>query len=151
MNANTLKAITRHGESLLAAFPSATEKDPVALCKKLRRVETAANRFATDYCNGDIQADDNNEVFYRHYGRGTNGPFLTEKVDGPEKFLRRVRAILGITSEKAKEIGLFVNLDARGYSLKLSDDWTMGYNSKAERRIHTDWGGYGILAPDLTQ
>ena len=44
MNTNTLKAITRHGESLLKAFPNALEKNPVALCKKLRRIETGLAR-----------------------------------------------------------------------------------------------------------
>ena len=41
---------------------------------------------------------------------------------------------------------LFVNGDARGYALKIMDSYVM------ERRldIYKDWGGYGIIAPDLT-
>lgn len=53
MNAKTLEAINRHGESLLKAFPNCTEKNPVALCKKLRRIETSLARPLVDYCNGD--------------------------------------------------------------------------------------------------
>ena len=149
MNAKTLEAIETHGKNLLAIFPNATERNPVALCKKLRRIETAAHRFATDYCNGDVQPDGEGKEWFRHYGRGTAGPFLTEKTHGPERFLARVRKLLGITPAKAEQVGLRVNLDARGYALKLSEDWTKGYNSRAPFPIYADWGGYGILAPDL--
>jgi len=129
MNANTLKAIIRHGESLLAAFPTATEKDPVALCKKLRRVENAVSLVTTKACNepmpeGELEA-------------------------ATDKAKARVCAILGITPAKSKEIGLFINRDPRGCACKLSDDWTRGYNAKAALRIYSDFGGYGILAPDL--
>jgi len=37
-------------------------------------------------------------------------------------------------------------MDPRGYALKLDDEWTRA-NAP---HIHRDWGGYGILAPDLT-
>ncbi len=36
----------------------------------------------------------------------------------------------------------FLNADARGYTLKLREPHTWYY---------TDWGGYGILSPDLTE
>lgn len=156
MNQKTKEAVVRHGNSLLAVFTECTEKDPVALCKKLRRIENAAHKFATDYCNGDIQGDDTNDTFYRHYGRGTNGPFLTEKVSGPEHFISRVCKLLGITATQAKDHhGLFVNLDARGYAMKLGSSWTQVHNRYYAQlhdlpTIHTDMGGYGILAPDLT-
>jgi hypothetical protein len=151
MNTQTRDRIIRHGQALLAAFPNAVERDPLALCKKLRRIETVAHRFATDYCNGDVSSDDEGEKFYRQHGRGTSGPFLTEAIDGPEVFLARVCKILSITPDKAKETGLFVNLDARGYALKLSDEWTRQHNATADLRLHSDWGGYGIIAPDLTE
>ena len=47
------QAIEKHGQNLLAIFPKATERDPVKLCKKLRRLETAANVAAVKYCNGE--------------------------------------------------------------------------------------------------
>ena len=43
--------------------------------------------------------------------------------------------------EKFKQY-LFINLDPRGYSLKLD----LPYNTQTT--IHKDWGGYGILAPE---
>lgn len=130
MNAKTLEAITRHGESLLAAFPDATERDPVALCKKLRRIETRASYIGVRLC-------------------GDSG-YSYEAADAEtDKALASVCKLLGLTPAKAQEVGLFVNRDPRGYALKLSDDWTRGYNSKAELRLYTDWGGDAILAPDL--
>jgi hypothetical protein len=138
MNAKTKEAIQRHGLSLLAAFPNATERDPVALCKKLRRIENSLTRPLTDYCNGDFDA-------------GEDG----EKLDAiTDKALAKVRVILGMTPKSdsfADAYGLFINRDPRGYALKLDDEWTRVYNRTADIRIHSDWGGYGILAPDLTE
>ena len=132
MNAKTLEAITRHGESLLAAFPTATETNPAALCKKLRRVEVSASSIGLRLCNGPW----------------FDG--MEEWADKEtEKHLSRVRNLLGITPAKSEEIGLFINRDPRGFALKLDDNWTRGYNAKAALRIYSDFGGYGILAPDL--
>ena len=71
--------IKRHGERLLALYPNAVERDPVKLCKKLFAVEREARRYTTDYCNGDIQPDDD----YANI----------RELDG--KFLGMARAILG--------------------------------------------------------
>jgi hypothetical protein len=49
--------IKAHGENLLAIFPNATERDPLTLCKKLRRIEVRANRAACDACNHQAGAD----------------------------------------------------------------------------------------------
>jgi hypothetical protein len=139
MTTKQKESIMRHGQSLLAAFPNATERDPVKLCKKLRRIETKAHQFTTDYCNGVVQSDDDMDSYTR----------AGLPVPGPEAFLGKVRSILGITNVEAEACGLFVNRDPRGYALKLSDDWTRDHNSKAECRIYSDWGGYGILAPEI--
>lgn len=135
MNAKTLEAVKRHGESLLLAFPNCTEKDPVALCKKLRRIEVATHYVMTQYCNGDLTAD---------------------KADAAEEHaITRIRKLLNCADHPAY-VGLFVNRDPRGYALKLSSEWTQDYNrreyahGKSGLPIYTDWGGYGILAPDLT-
>ena len=44
--------IKAHGENLLAIFPNATERDPIALYKKLRRMEAKAQAIALRLCNG---------------------------------------------------------------------------------------------------
>lgn len=139
MNAKTLEAIKRHGESLLTAFPNATEKDPVALCKKLRRIETSLTKPLTDYCNGDLTDD-------------------VQLDQTCNTAIDRVRNLLGMSNGCGHTVGLFVNRDPRGYALKLSDEWTRNYNRKMYRDngngclqpIYTDMGGYGIIAPDLT-
>ncbi len=46
-----------HGENLLTIFPSAKERDPVSLCRKLRRIETRASRAACAACNDQAGAD----------------------------------------------------------------------------------------------
>lgn len=134
MKAKTLEAIKRHGESLLQAFPDATERDPVALCKKLRRVETAISRVTERACSVYVPDE--------------------EMKAAEEKALARVRKLLGLTPTQAATVGLFVNHDPRGYALKFSDEWTTSYNAgqnhKDGKPLHRDWGGYGIAAPDLT-
>ena len=131
MNAKTLEAVTKHGEQLLAIFPNATERDPVALCKKLRRIENSAHRFAEDFCNGLIQPCEDSDIDA-----------------GVDRILARVEKVL-----KQSESGapVFVNLDPRGYALKICDDWMRANHGRPEvARLHQDLGGYGIVAPDLT-
>lgn len=135
MNANTLEAIRKHGETLLAMFPNATEKDPVALCKKLRRIETAIAGPILDYANGD---------------NGMTADKLTHETSMAEI---RCGNLLGLDKHGIALAGLFVNCDPRGYALKLDSDWFK--HCQNERRennlpvLHQDWGGYGIIAPDL--
>lgn len=146
MNAKTLEAVTKHGNSLLAAFPNATEQNTVALCKKLRRIETVAHRAATDYCNGTPCHAVAGRVF--HFGNNE-----TDWDDFCGIIEKRAGKLLG--ESELKDSGFFVNGDARGYTLKLSDDWTRRVNAawrelgNPELQIHTDMGGYGILAPEL--
>lgn len=44
--------IAQHGQNLLAIFPDASERDPVKLCKKLRKLETVAAAIGLQLCNG---------------------------------------------------------------------------------------------------
>jgi len=120
--------IKAHGENLLHLFPNATERDPIALCKKLRRLEAKTSRITTDYCNGDFDA-------------GENGEKLDAALD---PILAKVNAILGNTGKNP--VPVFVNRDPRGYGLKIDDDWMR----KTGARLYSDWGGYGIIAPEIT-
>lgn len=137
MNAKTHEAIRRHGETLLAAFPNATEKDPITLCKKLRRIETTAHRGATDYCNGELTSDGWDRLSSR--------------------MLARVGGLLGLDAAGLQMAHVFINGDARGYALKLDSDgdwfkdWQANRYKTQQPPLYTDWGGYGILAPDLNQ
>lgn len=140
MNTKTLEAITRHGIALLNAFPHAPERDPVKLCKKLRRIETAIARVVMDYSNGE---------------NGVNQDRLDH-----EKALAKIRVseLLGLDKYGFELAGLLVNSDPRGYALKIDDEksgwfvhWQDEQRKAGKPTIHTDWGGFGILAPDLTE
>ena len=44
------------------------------------------------------------------------------------------------------KIPCFINGDCRGYALKIKDQYVRENNLK----IQTDFGGYGLIAPDLS-
>ena len=80
MNAKTLEAVERHGRQLLAIFPNATERDPVTLCNKLRRVEAVAERHALMLCNDEAYCNQpesvHDDTIYRiHAGNTLSGEF----------------------------------------------------------------------------
>jgi hypothetical protein len=151
MNANTLKAVTEHGELLLAIFPNSTEQNPVALCKKLRRLEAQAMKHTLELCNGDEPGEHGEEW----QGRHNNALFM---------ILNRINVLLGNTTDKPPTVPVFINRDPRGYALKIDDEWmrqnmwtlnngnrhTNGSGNISVARLHRDLGGYGIIAPDLT-
>ena len=116
------QAIKKHGRNLQAIFPAAADLDPVTLCKKLRRIEVAANAKAVAYCNGEIDCD--------QWGQFSDA--TAAKVD----------AILGF---RAAGVPVVVNGDPRGYALKIKEDWTREHDCL----VYRDWGGYGIIAPEI--
>ena len=112
--------VEQHGKNLLAIFPQAKIKDTIKLCKSLLRLENKAHKLATDYCNGLYDC---------------------ESVEKPSiAILKKVTDLLGQTE------GIKFNMDPRGYSLKLSDEYVRENNLS----IYRDMGGYGILAPDFS-
>lgn len=126
MTEKQLQAIQKHGEKLLRLFPLATERDPVALCRKLRRLESRGQAFALRLCNGPEYPGGYEEA---------------DKVGG--KILDAADRLLHYTESK---VPLFLNRDPRGYALKICDN----YMSKhTDCPIERDWGGYGIVAPEI--
>jgi len=113
--------IKRHGEQLNVIFKTGIE--PIELCKKLRKLELQANKLSTDCCNGDIDLD--------RWDLKSN------------LILAKVNLLL---SNPNGYVPIFVNGDARGYALKIDDQFVRNNNVK----LHRDWGGYGIIAPDFT-
>lgn len=117
----------RHGENLLRIFPNATERDPVKLCKKLRRIEAEAHAFALRLCNGpEFDEGEADEI-------------------GDEIHDRAKRLLFGEPGFSA--VRVMLNRDPRGYALKIPD----ADMAKFSLVLHRDWGGYGIIAPDLTE
>lgn len=130
MNAKQRQAerILQHGLELKRAFFADPYEGigPVTLCKALHRLEVKATRVSEGYCNGTASDAD------------------------MEKMEKSVMAsLVGLFGkEKVVETGMFINTDPRGYALKVSEEWTKGYVEKGGR-LHRDWGGYGILAPEF--
>lgn len=118
--ARMFKQIEEHGDNLNRIFH--TEYSAIDLCKKLRRLELKAHRLAEDYCNGTVETDEYELL--------------------REKILASVDKILNYSEP---DIPVFVNGDPRGYALKIRESW-MEENAV---KLHTDWGGYGILSPDF--
>jgi len=109
------RRISYHG-SLLKDFCK-IDGDPIALCKKLHRIERKAHNLMLDYCNGVMDHD------------------TLEK--GAEKIEKQVKKILGMD--------IYLNRDPRGRSLKFTEEQSVSWTG------YKDLGGYGIIAPDLTE
>jgi hypothetical protein len=116
------QSIEKHGKDLLAIFPKATERDPVELCRKLRRLEAKGAAIALRLCNGP------------EYPEGESDRLV-------DALLGKVNELLGNHA-----VPVFINLDPRGYALKIDDEWMREHR---EFSLHTDWGGYGIIAPEI--
>ena len=130
MNAKTEAAVIKHGEQLLQVFTQATEKNPLLLCRKLRRLENLAGAIALRLCNGPE---------YRTEDEADNRcNSILEKVDTLLNF-------------KASGVPVFVNRDPRGYALKVTEEWQRAQVATGKPYLYGDWGGYGIIAPDLTE
>lgn len=120
--------IKEHGEKLNIIFDTGLE--PIELCKKLRRAENKAHRLAEDYCNGLIDDDG--------------------LIDPQAKIRKSIIKILNLPVDDLKcpddMWPIIHNLDPRGYALKIKDSYVREYCLD----IYRDFGGYGILAPDLS-
>ena len=126
--------IQKHGENLNSIFNTGIE--PVKLCKKLRSLEKKANKIAMDFCNGEGGATTDNvdnkifPIMGKVYSILNNGVYNDDR---PHK----------------RQVPVFFNSDARGYQLKINDGY-VNLLKLAGKDIYTDWGGYGIIAPDFT-
>ncbi len=120
-NYYTAQNIVRHVDALAAMFPAIAE-DKQGAWVRLQKLEKQGASLAVRDCNGWI----NNQ----------------EKVDRlRENLLARVDALLGF---KVLGVPVILNGDPRGYALKVDFE-------KMERPqgFYTDFGGYGILAPEF--
>lgn len=90
----------------------------------LFKLETEANGRALAYCNGELPMAQFEH--FKHYVTRTIG-----------KLFGQVPA------------GFFVNSDARGYALKIDNENAQGKALIEACQMHKDWGGYGILSPEI--
>ena len=120
-------AIEEHGKRLQAIFPKTAGMEPIQLCKKLRRIEVRMNHIAERECS--------DEAFCLEMGE-----------DGVEKLVNKALASLDkLLGFSAAGVPVFVNMDPRGYALKIKSEYVAEHNLV----IHRDWGGYGIIAPEI--
>lgn len=121
------RRIEDHGRKLLAIFPNAVERDPATLCRLLRRIELEGSKFAVRLCNGP------------------EFPTPEDEDNTGAAILIRAKGLL--FGNGPQDVPIFLNRDPRGYALKIDDAWMREH--KAD--LHQDWGGYGIIAPDLSE
>jgi hypothetical protein len=144
----TQAMIREHGEGLIRFFgldPNLV--DPIDLCKKLRRLENKAHEITTQLCNGfpeldhESQEDHTAELEIKLCRiEGKVQDLLDSyqlKKSAPSKWVKKLNAI-------------FINHDPRGYALKVDSEIVKYYEELGEYFPHQDWGGFGIIAPDLT-
>ena len=130
-----LAAINQHGENLNAIFN--TEFDNVTLYRKLFRLERKANKAATCLCN-------TNTLNLIELNRFTGYDVEQATEEQQEAFFNNIlNKVDKILKFRAKNIPVYINYDARGYTLKIKSDFVKNLN------IYTDFGDYGILAPDF--
>lgn len=121
MNPEQEKKIRQHGENLQAIFPATKDMDPVALCKKLRRLENWITSDSVRYCNSD-----------------TDMPTFERQAHNAMNRLKKILQPNGVP--------VLINSDPRGYALKIDDAYMREHKIQLER----DMGGYGIIAPEIT-
>jgi hypothetical protein len=124
MKEDIKQAIIKHGENVKIFFNLDNTIDTIKLCKSLRRLEKEAYKISLDYCNIGIDED-----------------ILNKKT---EEVLKKLDKILNFKKQKIK---VFINYDARGYSLKIDSD--IHRDKIREINFYQDFGGYGIIAPDF--
>ncbi len=163
MNARQQAAIEQHGSHLLAIFPNATERDPVKLCKALRRLESQAHAIALRLCNGPEfpggyrEVDSRCEIILGKVNALLGNVNEYQPKTGAKCGCRRgvqrdncstcegTGHVIDFTAIRNRKplVPVFINRDPRGYALKIREEAVMGM------RIHRDWGGYGIIAPEI--
>lgn len=159
--------VERHGRELLAIFPRATEKDPVKLCQKLRRWEKAGEVLGLRMCNGpQYSTPEAKEAEGARILKAVNDILGNVRDNAPKTGSKcsckrgqerdNCAACEGsgmVIDFKAirsmpRIVPVILNRDPRGYALKIDDEWMRAHRDVV---LHRDWGGYGIIAPDLTE
>lgn len=121
MNVAKIRRIEQHGKNLLKLFPKATERDPLALAVKVRRIDADAAKIGLRLCNGPDIDEDALESW-------------------KDRIHKRLAKLLG-----ESKVPVFINQDPRGHALKINDRWMTEHKAV----LYKDWGGYGVLAPDF--
>ena len=119
--------LDKHYKTLeeLAAVCGIKNPNGKKLSLALWKIEQKAHKDATDYCNGTAFTGEN---------------------DWDENAKRIVEKVQSLFNGNL--CGLMVNSDPRGYALKIQE-YTMKAGIYDGIAIERDWGGYGILSPNI--
>jgi hypothetical protein len=122
--------IYQHAENLNEIFRLGIDGDYAAhirICKQLRRLEVRAHALQERACNDE------------------NYNLTDAEAEMQDRSL--LDSLDKIISFRKAGVPVFINGDPRGYALKIDEE----YVKKHALKIHRDWGGYGIIAPDLSE
>ena len=166
MTTTQQEQIAAHGRNLLAIFPNATERDPVKLCKKLQQLEAKAAAVALRLCNGPQYPEGEQERLTDAILKSVN-TLLGNVHEYQPRTGAKCSCKRGVQRDncptcegtglvvdfrtirsRSPLVPVFINLDPRGYALKIDDEW-MREHKQPLGHLHQDWGGYGILAPEI--
>lgn len=118
-------------ERLAQAIGMPGKIDGKRISVALWRIEQFAHERATSYCNG----------------RSENGvSFCSDDWQIAKEIIGKMIAGVFDTTPPA----FFVNGDARGYALKIDNEKPEGRALIEAAKLHKDWGGFGILSPEIT-
>lgn len=127
------------------ALESIGAKDGNNAYQTLRRIQADAHYWDCVSCNGGFMET-------KKYWDGSRWresekiiPYeLTEDEEDRifDRLERRVKRVFG----GVLPAGFFFNHDPRGYALKIKQEFN---ETGSNRTFTTDWGGYGLLAPDF--
>lgn len=131
----------------LAALLGAPCHDGKKISIALWNLEKKAHAGATAHCNGEsLQCQ-----FYASAKMRATMPnefdFCRDE-NAWERFADLVKTEVGFILGQCPA-SFFVNGDARGYALKIDNETPEGRALIGKAKLHTDWGGYGILSPEI--
>jgi hypothetical protein len=143
MKQNIKNQCIEHGNNLKRIFALKADTDPILLCKRLRRIESALSKIYAARCDdsGTSElAELNQEKRTVERLKGIF-PIVEESYNGCN--------ITAIDGDNTRVIPIIFNSDPRGYALKI-DDAYMTELIKKGFNLHLDWGSYGIIAPEFS-
>ena len=137
---NTQQRRNRH-HAALATLANKPASEGLKLWHKLRQIERIANAAATAQCNGaPCQCQPFRPNWHKDGSEGTEANPTPYEIFC-DSIRVKVAAVFGGELPK----GFKLNHDPRGYSLKIDKD----KGGIIPAGMDTDWGGYGILAPEI--
>jgi len=116
-NEHILRWRVQHHNALSYLFPH-YKGNGKSLWRALCNMEEQANQWACQWCNGEID---------------------NEEWEAKREFM--LSAIASLNGGQLPD-GVFINSDARGYTLKVKE-------AKVPDGMQTDWGRYGLLAAQI--